>query len=463
MGRLTLSGGIRYDYWNSYAPETHFGPAKLLPNRDLTFPETTLIAWHDVTPRMGAAYDVFGNGRTALKFIANKYLSLGTDRSIVAGTPANSVQNTASRSWIDNGNFIPDCDLVNPALQDNRATGGDLCGAFTGNNVLFGRPITALQFDRETRFGWGVRPYQWEFAASVQQQLTPRIGVDVGYFRRTFGNFTITDNRAVTAADYTAFTVVAPADPRLPDGGGYEVPGFLNINPAAATRTPDNIVRLSKNYGNQTEHWNGMDASVNVRIGRQATFQGGFSTGRTSFDNCEVFAAVPEAAVGSPGNNPSLAQSVSIGAAGVGPFCHVVTNWQSQVKALGSYTVPRLDILVSGTIQSLPGPLVLANYTATNAQVQGSLGRPLSGNAQNITVNIIEPGSVYGDRLNQIDLRVGKIFRFGSRRVSGNIEFYNILNSDAVLRENVSFGPAWRRPSSVVPPRMWKVSTQVDF
>ena len=75
-------------------------------------------------------------------------------------------------------------------------------------------------------------------------------------------------------------------------------------------------------------------------------------------------------------------------------FCHVETAFLTQVKFLGSYNVPKVDVQVSGTFQSIPGPQIAATYVAPNAQVAPSLGRNLSGNAQNVNVALVEPGTM---------------------------------------------------------------------
>jgi hypothetical protein len=78
-------------------------------------------------------------------------------------------------------------------------------------------------------------------------------------------------------------------------------------------------------------------------------------------------------------------------------------------------------------------------------------------------VNLIEPGSFYGDRLNQIDLRLTKIVNVGKGRVDLNVDFFNAFNSDAVVAELGSFGPVWRLPLTVIQPRFVKFGARWDF
>jgi hypothetical protein len=145
-------------------------------------------------------------------------------------------------------------------------------------------------------------------------------------------------------------------------------------------------------------------------------------------------------------------------------FCQQESPFLTQWKGLGSYTVPRIAVQVSGTFQSLPGPHVAANYVVTNAIIAQSstLGRPLVG-VTNITANIAEPGSVYGERLNQLDLRIAKLFRFGSRRVSANFDLYNALNGNPVVSLNSTYGAAWQTPTAILQSRFVKISGQFDF
>jgi hypothetical protein len=268
----------------------------------------------------------------------------------------------------------------------------------------------------------------------------PRVGVNVGYFRRVFGKFALTDNVAVAPTDYSPFQITAPVDPRLPDGGDYVISGLYNLNPNKVGAV-DNFFTATADYGKQIEHWNGVDASINLRIRNSTVIQGGVSTGRTSTDNCDVVSRV---------DNPSPL------------YCHVDTAFLTQVKLIGTYTVPKVDVQFATTFQSVPGPQISAIYNAPNALVQPSLGRPLSGGAANVAVNLIAPGTMYGDRLNQIDFRVAKMLRFGQRRVSINFDLYNALNSSAVLTQNNNYA-TWLVPQIIVLARFAKISVQLDF
>ena len=144
-------------------------------------------------------------------------------------------------------------------------------------------------------------------------------------------------------------------------------------------------------------------------------------------------------------------------------FCHFESPYLAQYKALASYTLPGYGVRVSGTFQSLPGPQISANniFNNNNRLAMTTLGRPFTLAQAN--VNVIQPGTFYGDRLNQIDLRLTKIVNVGVGRVDLNVDFYNAFNSDAVIAENFAFGPVWRRPLTVIQPRFVKFAARWDF
>jgi hypothetical protein len=164
-------------------------------------------------------------------------------------------------------------------------------------------------------------------------------------------------------------------DPRLPGGGGYTITGFSDLKPAKFGVPGDEFVTFTKNFGTQYEHWNGVDITVNARAWRGLLVQGGTSTERKSTDNCDLLAALPE--IGIAG---ATVLNAGTGASTVGitstlpasmplEFCHVPGTFLTQVKLLGAYTVPRIDVQVSASVQSLPGPEITAQYVATSAEV----------------------------------------------------------------------------------------------
>jgi hypothetical protein len=450
LNRLTLSGGVRFDTFNSYFPAQTLEPGPLVPTRSLTFPRTPMANWKDIVPRAGASYDLFGTGRTAFKVSLNKYVTAQGLQGTYGDTanPVNRLANIVTRTWTDaNRNFAPDCDLTNVLPQDLRAGGGDFCGVVSDTN--FGQPTLSLSYDPEVLNGWGTRPYQWEFALSGQHELMRGVAVDVGYFRRAYGNFGVTDNLNLAAADFTSFSVTAPVDPRLPDGGGYVIDGFYNLNPDKAATVQNTYFTLARNYGEQVQNWNGMDFTLNLRPGGGITVQGGVSTGRAFSDDCDVIRDLPEAATSNA------------------PYCRRLDRFLTDGKLIWTYLIPKAAVQVSGLLYSRPGPQLSANQVIPNAVVRQSLGRDLSANAPNVTLNLVHPGTLYGERRNQLDIRFTRTFRVEGMRLGANLELYNAFNSNMVLSESATYRDAslsgWRIPQTIVPPRFVKLSAQIDF
>ena len=442
--QLTVNAGLRFDYNNTGWEAFHLGPAPLVPNRSIDFPDTPWFTYKDISPRLGVAYDIFGNGKTAVKANIGKY---GLAPDPTAGNPISTrLVNRVTRSWTDaNGNFTPDCNLLNPAAQDLRASGGDFCGPIS--DARFGTPIPSTSYDPAILGGWNVRPNNWELAASVQHEIVAGVGVDVGYFRRWYNNFTVTENRAVSPTDFTPYSIPVPVDSRLPNSG-QTLGGFFDVNPNKFGQV-DNYVTAASNFGGQTEVFNGFDFSANARA-HGFVIRGGVSTGKVTQDDCNIVL-----------NHPEVTVTTTIGTAQSTTMCHVVTPFLTQAKLLATYVVPVVRVDLAATYQSLPGPLIAANYIATTGVIAPSLGRNLAGGTANATLNLVTPGTMYGQRLNELDLRFGKTFRIGRKTIRGNFDIFNALNGNAVRAINASYA-AWLTPTAILDPRLLKISGQFD-
>jgi len=177
--------------------------------------------------------------------------------------------------------------------------------------------------------------------------------------------------------------------------------------------------------------------------------QGGFNTAKTDTDNCALRQALPE--------SDSL-----------NPWCNQSTGFVTRFTALGTYMVPRVEVQVAATVRSDQGGDLAATWAAPNSATVG-LNRAFAGIAGNtVTVNLIEPGTLYGDRVNQIDLRLAKILRFGRTRTNVGFDISNLTNAAPVLAYSQTFVlnqavSTWLRPTSVLQARFVKFSAQIDF
>ena len=469
--RLTLQGAVRFDLARSWFPAQQEGPSRFLPTPIIFAESRGVDAYKDISPRIGVAYDLFETGRTALKMNLGKYLEgAGVIGNYANSNPSLRMPQTAmvfgtagvTRAWIDaNSNFVPDCDLMNPAAQDRRANGGDLCGVLSNTN--FGSNVLANKFDPALLDGWGVRPSDWNLGISIQQQIGARSSFEVRYTRRWYHGFSVVDNLSLLPADLTRFSIMAPLDPRLPGGGGYIVPDLYDVNPDKSGQV-DNFIADSTTSGTWSQYFSGVDVTANVRVAR-FTLVGGTSTGQTVADNCDIRARMPELATTTTGTSAFGAGLATSAVTPLSPYCHVAYGILTQLRGLASYVVPKVDVQLSATFQSKPGAMLAANYAASNADVAPSLNRNLSGNAANATVNLVQPGTMYGDRINQLDFRLSRPLKYRQSRTVVGLEIYNMLNSSAVLTYDNTFVPGgpWLQPLTILTPRVFKFTAEITF
>ncbi len=224
----------------------------------------------------------------------------------------------------------------------------------------------------------------------------------------------------------------------------------------------NNYATYAPAYGEISQMYNGVDVNINARIRPGFQVQGGFSTGGRVTDYCSVRAALPEmAGVFSTGSEvPQFAPA--------NPYCHYDPGATTRFTATGTYTIPKADVQFSAVLTSSPGIPLRADWTVPSAVVAQTLGRPLSG-VPNVTINLLKPGEMFSDRVNELDLRFGKLLRLGTTRLNLALDLLNALNLSTILVPNQAFipGGAWLTPTGsqtpVMTARTAKITVQYDF
>ena len=430
--RLTLNLGVRFDYLNGMVREQHMPAGTFVPARDFAAVKN-VPNWTDLNPRLGAAYDLFGTGRTALKAFVGRYVNFEAFGVTTANNPANLLVLSATRTWTDaNGDYVPQDSELGP-LSDS----------------AFGqvRRATTRYADDVLR-GFGVRPYNWQSSVQFQHEVRSGIALNVGYFRTWYGNFSVTDNLAIMPADFSPYCVTAPTHPALPDAvSGRQICGLYDLNPAKFGQV-DNLVTQASHYGDYKERFNGVDVSVTMRFGAGGILQGGMATGSQAVERCFV--------VDSP-------QALYL--------CDVSPPWSggTQFKFSSVYPLP-WDLQVSGTYQDNSPIPTDATLVATNAMIAPSLGRNLGACGTRptctatATVDLMPLGTHYREpRIRQLDIRFTRNFRFRTVRIQPQVDLYNAFNANPVTGMITRYGAAWQNATAVLGPRTVKFGLSTTF
>jgi hypothetical protein len=442
--RVTLNYGLRLDMVHSLVPANHQPASRFVGARQFNKVDC-VPCWKDLSPRFAASYDLFGNGKTAVKGSISRFVLAHTLSIAAVADPVSATVPSVSRTWHDtNGNFVPDCDLANPQANGE-------CDVLLNPN--FGKTNITTRFDPQLVNGWQNRPYNWQLSGTIEHELRPGIAVNAGYFRTWYGNFQVTDNLNVSPSDYDPYCITAPSNPQLP-GGGNQICGLYDIKPSALALGPNNLVTFASKYGRQTHIYNGVDAGFNARLPRSALLGGGISIGNN----------VSTAAYG---GTSSTSRCFVVDSPQELRFCDLPIPHQLNLKLFGSYPLPG-DIQASATFQSVPGIPYTATYNAPAADISPSLGRAPAGNVRTVPIELIQNYTQFESRLSQLDLRFTKGFRVKRAKIQGIFDIYNVLNSNTILNENLTYGSFagpgnWRVPTLILDARMVKFGARLEF
>jgi hypothetical protein len=432
--RLTVNAGVRYEYFNSMIKEQWRQPSRFVPGQ--IFPKIEgLPIWHDVSPRFGVAYDLFGDAKTALKFGANKYMRP------MAGSFAKRYNPIRGGGMVTDVRDWFDCDLLpGTSTCSGRAlpTNGDDIVQDNeigpSNNRNFGiasarRPADGIE-----------REYNVEYTASVQRELARGLSVTFGWFRRKFYGLQGEDNLLVDPVrDYTAFQVPNPL-------GNGEILTIYNLNPAKRGQ----VSILDYNSDTNTHISNDLELSFNSRLPNGSTVFGGWTTSRNVEVTCDN---------DNPNgfNQADLFSSITFLRGG--RFCderNLDIPFRHDFKLAGTLPLP-YGFEFSGTFVSFAG-----NETQVVWDVPASVF-PNRQRTVTTQVRLDKPGTNYLERWNQVDVAFKKHFRFGRYQYTAQLDLYNALNAAPVLTETTAFGPRLGFPNTILQGRLPRLVAQVKW
>jgi hypothetical protein len=421
LDRLTINPGLRMEFFNTYIPKEGSPPGRFVPVREYG-PIYDLPNWKDPwVPRIGGVYDVHGDGRTAIKAHAGKYMTaFSTVGFAQVYNPLR--QETDRRNWSDtNRDDITEDSEIGAVNTPFNTTG--VLNRVADPNIK--------------------RPYQWEYSVGVQREVMTGVSVSANWVRRSWHRLFWTDNVLVSFDDYTILNTPNPLNP------SEDVP-IYNLTPAKLGQ----VQQIDKNSDQNDKWYNGYDLGFTARI-RRANIYGGVSTGRLLTVNCEV-------------DNPNSLR-----------FCDqrdLDIPYLTQFKISGSYPL-RYGVQISGNWQGYPGvPSGTlrqdGDYNSTNNRVDDQslnvnyiVDRTIipSLTVSSVTLPLLKPGTKYLKRWNQIDLRFAKKFHVRHVNLQGQLDVFNILNASSILSVNETFGASLDRPTAILQGRLFAIGAQMNF
>ena len=403
VGRLNVIGGIRWERVEGYLPAQTTGASQFFPD-GLVFQGVTIGGvtqnytvrksfdavrqnplWKDWAPRIAGTYDIFGNGKTALKVSWGRYLD-----QIGTGTPPNPNANINQQYvWNDlNGDLI--FQPGNAAWDGLKYVGGEF-GALNTTNGL-----AVAAFDRSIR-----RTKRDEVTVTVDHELFKSFLLDISYLRTREKDpqGTIDNSIDLWPSQYTQIQLLDPGRDGLPNSGDEQPLTVYNQNAGVTTTTKTiNDDRLATRY-------DGLDVIVTKRFEDGWTLLAGYTYSHTKVDLTSL---------ANPNNAFVNASGVSGGR-------------RHNFKASGSYMLP-YSVLVAANLRLQSGLPITRSWTVPTCS--GTITANCT--RQTLTVNAERRGSVELAKLPTLDIRAGRYFDFRRDRLELSMDVYNLTNANTV-------------------------------
>ena len=429
MKRLTINPGVRLELFNSGTRETSMGAGRFAPARFFTA-QKDLPNWRNVAPRFSAAYDVAGNGKTAIKGSVSKYYAPFTGSYVKRY--ANSISDSDTRNWFDADLVSGTSTLSGRSLPTNGNGIAEDNEIGPAGKAGFGQVSSRHPADGLRRF------YNWEYTAAIQHELLPRLSVTAAYFHRTYGDLEATQNLLISTADYIPFQIANPLNP-------------------AESLTVYNLSSTKRGLVNQEDRntelnkqiFDGFEASFSARLKGSVVF-GGWTFDR----NVAVTCGTTEDPNGITGNDLYTNRTVLLG----GPNCDQRTlgiPFRHEFKLAGTIPLP-FGFEAGAVLQSYPGWEKSILY-----QIPANLFPGGRTNTETIALN--KPGTLFQPRMQQLDANVKKNFRFGRKAFSGQLDVFNLLNGNAILTTNENYGSTYDQVNTFLQGRLIRLAFQAKF
>jgi len=423
IDRLTLNLGARYDKFDAGIlandrPAGYFVDALSVPEIANT------PSWNNGSIRVGGAYDLAGNGRTAVKGFFGMYVAGEAFSKTARFNPIYS--QTDTRPWTDlNG----DNTVINPDGTPQFAEIGPSNNPGFGG--LAGTDVLDPNLPREKNV---------QYTLSLEQEIRPGWSMTGSYFRRRYYDQDWSDNLALSAADYQPFTFTGPADARFPAGGGELITAY-NLDPSKATLQGADFVTLSDNF----RVYNGLEVTADLNLPAAGFVITSWGMGKQEVDSCTAGRL----------ENPNQLR-----------FCNTTSPWRHIFKLTGGIPIPG-DLTISGDFQIYDTPGAGLGSTAAFIRANHVVSTLPDGTAltqQRETVNLIEPYELLVEYYKQFNMRITKDFIMsGGARYRVLAEFNNVLNAGATRTFEQNYGARWLRTEAIQRGRLIRLGTQLTF